>query len=221
LLSGRAVTSMSKQLELVAATVLDSDPTNEPPTLPVGSEGGAENQVVADLGAIADPLDDPACCVVADQLRVIIYLNAEVVVIAQDGQHHRDEAERVYVAKANLGLLIERLEDIRDDRWPAPLKPTIKIRAEPPKALTLKEREVGITTTSAADHRGLEPDWRDEADCIIREQRETYVYENVRRQVVVRQIGEVFEDDPYVFFEPEQAIKVGKAIVALAEAARK
>jgi hypothetical protein len=211
---------MSKQLELVA-TVLDPGLTCVAPTSAVAQESRTGERTAADLGAIGDPLDDPACCVVADQLRVSIYLNAEVVVIAQDGQHHRDEADRVHIAKENLQPLIERLEDIRDDRWPAPLKPTIEIRAEPPKALTLKEREVGITTSSAADNRDLESDWRDEADCIIREQRETYVYENVLRQVVVRQIGEIFEDDPYVFFEPEQAIKVGKAIVALAEAARK
>ncbi|MFZ2007919.1 MAG: hypothetical protein WAV02_22755 [Stellaceae bacterium] len=45
-------------------------------------------------------------------------------------------------------------------------------------------------------------DW-DEAGTTIALQPRTSVYWNVRGQVVIRQEGEVFEDDPYVFFSVE------------------
>jgi hypothetical protein len=48
-----------------------------------------------------------------------------------------------------------------------------------------------------------EPDWDDEESMIVPEQPATFVYWNPRGQLVIRQKGQIFEDDPYVIFTVE------------------
>ncbi|HEY1748299.1 MAG TPA: hypothetical protein VGG11_16230 [Xanthobacteraceae bacterium] len=204
----------NKQLELVKAAdlrQLSEAEVGQQPTAPEASSrvvDEADERTRGDLATIAavDPLDNPDLLVVDDQLRICIYFDADVVVITQDGQHHRDEAQRLYVAKDNLEAIIERLKDIQDGYWPA--SPPVASKPAP----KLKEAE-----GPKPEKEKPKSEWRDEQDCVIREQRETYIYENPRGQIVVRQIGEMFEDDPYVIFEPEQAIKIANAMSLVAQ----
>jgi hypothetical protein len=51
-------------------------------------------------------------------------------------------------------------------------------------------------------------------DLIILEQPATRVFENVHGQIVIRQTGQVFEDDPFVFFNRENLPSLISALSA-------
>jgi hypothetical protein len=55
------------------------------------------------------------------------------------------------------------------------------------------------------------PEWDDQAP-IIYEQPATWLYWNPHGQLVIRQRGEVFEDNPFLFFSPENVPALIRAL---------
>ena len=61
---------------------------------------------------------------------------------------------------------------------------------------------------------GADFDWNGDDAVVIREQPATAVFKNARGQIVVRQQGEVFEDDPYVVVDLGFVQRLVDAILA-------
>ena len=61
-------------------------------------------------------------------------------------------------------------------------------------------------------------DWSDDSAVVLREQPATAVYFNPRGQVVIRQQGEVFDDDPFVFFNVESLPALIAALTSASKA---
>jgi hypothetical protein len=188
--------------------------TPTPPTPDVGNCVGP-NQIPDEKPPIIrspksppalDPLDDAKCIVIENQLRVSVYLGKDNdVIIAEDGQYGRDDSCRICIAKHNLDLLIDRLEDIRDDRWPP--KPALKVVVTPPpppKPRPEAERP--------------QFDWQsdDDADAVVfRTQRATAIYTNSYDQIVIRQNDEA-DGDQYVIFDSDRIKPTVDKLCALA-----
>ena len=75
-------------------------------------------------------------------------------------------------------------------------------------------------TGEAPEADGVDFDWNDDDAVVVPEQRAGAVYWNPRGQIVIRQLGWP-DDDPFVFFAPEHAVTIAKAILKLASDAAK
>lgn len=77
-----------------------------------------------------------------------------------------------------------------------------------------------LPAASAGDDAPAFP--RDYTEClVIEEQPATFVFVNGAGCVVVRQVGQVCDDDPFVYIRPEYARRLCDAILAAADKAPK
>jgi hypothetical protein len=189
--------------------------TSPTPPTPDAGDGLGPNQVPDEKPPIIrspksqpalDPLDDVKCIVIENQLRVSVYLGEDNdVIIAEDGQYGRDDSCRICIAKHNLDLLIDRLEDIRDDRWPP--KPAPKVVATPPSA-----------PKPRPEPEPPQFDWQSDEDAdavVFRTQRATAIYINNYNQIVIRQNDET-DGDQYVIFDPDRIKPIVDKLCGLA-----
>ena len=63
---------------------------------------------------------------------------------------------------------------------------------------------------------GTEFDWHDANEVIVREQPAIAVYINPAGDIVLRQRGDCFDDDAWIWFHPEHAAAVAAAILEAA-----
>ena len=66
------------------------------------------------------------------------------------------------------------------------------------------------------DTERIEFDWHDTDEVIVREQPAVAVYLNLAGDIVLRQQGDVFDDDAWIWFHPEHAAAIAAAILEAA-----
>jgi hypothetical protein len=186
-----------------------------PPTPDVGNESArtpiADEETPTSESANVNLLDDPANEVIADQERICVYLDWDRVVIAETWDSFEEPA-RIYVAKHNLGRLVDRLQEIRHDRWPP--KPVVS--APPAPIPPPAPPPLGPPKEDEED----EDRWDSDDSRVIHDQPETFLYINQKGQIVIRQIVD-FHDNPFVRFELDHARTIATRIVELANSEEK
>ena len=71
-------------------------------------------------------------------------------------------------------------------------------------------------TSEAPEADGVDFDWSSDDAVVVPAQRAGAVYWNPRGEIVIRQQGELYDDDAFVFFAPGHAVIIAKAILKLA-----